>query len=103
MCKSIEPMCNAKIGEDFDWQPIKSLDAKVSMMDGKFTLETAWNDNRIINLQDDLKDLDEKLNRALRVESNLFALAEKVNQLNECIKALSFKIENLEKDILLAQ
>ncbi len=103
MCTSIEPMCNAKIGEDFDWQPIKSLDAKVSMMDGKFTLETAWNDNRIINLQDDLKDLDAKLNRALRVEFNLFALAEKVTCLEESIKALKYQLENLEKDLKLIQ
>ena len=57
----------------------------------------------IINLQDDLKDLDAKLNRALRVEFNLFALAEKVTLLEESIKLLSSQLENYEKDLQLSQ
>ena len=75
----------------------------MSMLDGKYNLETSWNDNRIINLQDDFKEYKDQLTRVLRVESNLFALAEKVTLLEESIKLLSSQLENYEKDLLLSQ
>ena len=95
--------CNCVIGEDFDWDPIRDLRNQMSMLDGKYSLETSWNDNRIINLQDDFKEYKELLTRAIRVESHLFALAEKVTCLEESIKALKYQLENLEKDLKLIQ
>lgn len=95
--------CNCVIGEDFDWDPIRDLRNQMSMLDGKYSLETSWNDNRIINLQDDFKEYKELLTRAIRVESHLFALAEKVTLLEESIKLLSSQLENYEKDLQLSQ
>ena len=95
--------CNCVIGEDFDWDPIRDLRNQMSMLDGKYNLETSWNDNRIINLQDDFKEYKDQLTRVLRVESNLFALAEKVTLLEESIKLLSSQLENYEKDLQLSQ
>ena len=95
--------CNCVIGEDFDWDPIRDLRNQMSMLDGKYNLETSWNDNRIINLQADFKELKDQLTRAIRVESHLFALAEKVTLLEESIKLLSSQLENYEKDLQLSQ
>ena len=93
-----QKFCNCVIGEDFDWDPIRDLRNQMSMLDGKYSLETSWNDNRIINLQDDIKEFKELLNRAIRVESNLFALAEKVTFLDETLKLLSHQLETHEKE-----
>lgn len=92
-------MCNAKIGDDFDWQPITDLQTKFTMSENRTNLEIRFNETRIMNLQDDIQDMHNEL---ADMKNQLGKNKEELIKLKNQITALQYKITELHLEDELA-